>query len=66
MADEKSIIVVFAKEPDGVSAKTRIAAKAGMEKAASVYRELLEVTGDILEDRNYSVCYYSKGERRKR
>lgn len=55
-------VLLFAKEPDGKSAKTRIAAKVGSDRASNIYEELLEITSRILKDSEYYVSYYSAGE----
>lgn len=61
----RNAVVVFAKEPDGKSAKTRIAAKVGNEKAAEIYNELLHITVDVVKDMDYYISYSSNGEPHK-
>lgn len=53
----KNAIVLFAKEPDGFSAKTRIAKNVGKEKAAEIYNELLTVTANVICDFDCHISY---------
>lgn len=57
--NKKNVIIIFAKEPDGKSAKTRIAKKAGTEKASEIYNELLSITSEIIKDSTYCISYSS-------
>ncbi len=57
--NKENVIVIFAKEPDGKSAKTRIAKKAGTQKASEIYDELLDITSNIVRDKKYFISYSS-------
>jgi len=55
--DMRSAIVVFAKEPQKIPAKTRIAATHGTAVAERIYQQLLEATEKILRELTYYVAY---------
>ena len=58
---ENSAVVIFAKAPSSGTAKSRIAAQAGRERADAIYRELLQITDQRVGNHTHYVAYHGIG-----
>ncbi|MBL7056126.1 TIGR04282 family arsenosugar biosynthesis glycosyltransferase [Candidatus Woesearchaeota archaeon] len=63
----KEIIVVFAKYPEEGKVKTRLGKEIGMEKAANIYKKLLENTIKNTSSKDYDValCFSPKNKEKE-